>query len=150
MTILRYGNVYGPRQNGSSGAGVVAIFAAQMVQDRPVRINGSGKQMRDFIYIKDCAEANRIVIENRTPGAFNLGTGIGTSIADIFDKLCVLAGYHRMAEHGPGCDHEVSRIWLNNNLAREKLGWSPNVDLEEGLQRTLKEIQAQHALQSFV
>jgi UDP-glucose 4-epimerase len=143
MTILRLGNVYGPRQNGSSGAGVVAIFASQMIRDGDVEIRGSGNQKRDFVFVSDCARANCAVIEQGVSGVFNIGSGIGVSVYRIFEALRDLLDYRQSPRYISRNEGEVHRIWLDNQQARKALGWTANVDLQEGLQRTLRHFEIQ-------
>jgi len=136
-TVLRYPNVYGPRQNPQGEAGVVAIFTAQMLQQARVVINGSGDQERDFVYVSDCARANLLALENGAGRIYNLGRGAGTSVNDIFRFLQSLTGYARQPDYGPPKAGETFRIYLDASRARRELGWQPTVDLEEGLQRTV-------------
>jgi len=136
-TVLRYPNVYGPRQNPQGEAGVVAIFTAQMLQQARVVINGSGDQERDFVYVSDCARANLLALENGAGRIYNLGWGVGTSVNDIFRYLQGLTAYARQPDYGPPKAGETFRIYLDASRARRELGWQPMVNLEEGLQRTV-------------
>lgn len=136
-TVLRYANVYGPRQDPNGEAGVVAIFAQRMLQGRPALINGSGDQERDFIYVADCARANLLALERGSGAVFNLGTGVGTSINRIFELLRAITGHDAPAVHGPPKAGETFRIYLDVARARQELGWAPAVGLAEGLQRTV-------------
>lgn len=136
-TVLRYPNVYGPRQDPKGEAGVVAIFARQMLLDEQVVINGSGEQERDFVYVSDCARANLMVLERGSGRIYNLGTGQGTSVNRIFAALKELTGYRRDPVHGPPIVGETFRIYLDATRARQELGWEPQVSLEEGLRRTV-------------
>lgn len=136
-TTLRYANVYGPRQDPSGEAGVVAIFIGRMLRGEPVIINGSGEQERDFIYASDVVEANLLALEKGDGGLYNLGSGVGTSVNEIFQRLARLMGYRRSPEHGPPLPGEVFRIYLDVTKARRELGWEPRVSLEEGLARTV-------------
>ena len=137
-TVLRYPNVYGPRQDPKGEAGVVAIFARQMLLDEQVVINGSGEQERDFVYVSDCAWANLMVLERGSGRIYNLGTGQGTSVNEIFAALKALTGYRRAPVHGPPKVGETFRIYLDATRARQELGWEPTVPLEEGLRRTVE------------
>jgi UDP-glucose 4-epimerase len=137
--VLRYPNVYGPRQDPRGEAGVVAIFAGQMLADEAVVINGDGEQQRDFVFVGDCARANLMAFEaGRESGVYNLGSGRGTSVNEIFAALSAITGYHRPARHGPPKLGETSRIFLSAEKARQQLGWTPEVDLEQGLARTVE------------
>jgi UDP-glucose 4-epimerase len=136
-TALRYANVYGPRQDPHGEAGVVAIFSAQMLAGEAPTVNGSGEQARDFVYVADCARANVLALDRGSGRAYNLGTGTATSINELAALLKDAAGYAGPVAHGPAKAGEVFRITLDAGRAREELGWEPEVDLAEGLQRTV-------------
>ena len=137
-TILRYPNVYGPRQDPHGEAGVVAIFIGQMLKNAQTMINGDGKQERDFVYVEDCARANLLVLINEKDSAiYNLGSGRGVSVTEIFEKLKKIIGYPFTAIHGPAKVGETRRIFLSAEKAHRELNWEPTVDLEEGLTRTV-------------
>lgn len=147
FTVLRYANVYGPRQNPRGEAGVVAIFTGQMLDGQEVVINGDGKQTRDFVYVADCAEANLLALTARSlDGVFNLGSGRGTSVNEIFTDLQSITDYTLPPVHGPTKLGETRRIYLDVKEARRELGWRPSVDLREGLERT---VTYYRALQGF-
>ncbi len=135
-TILRYANVYGPRQDPYGEAGVVAIFCGQMRENTPVTINGSGEQVRDFVYVTDCAAANLIALEHGSGAAYNLGSGAGTSINQIFYTLKHINQYHLEPVFGPEKKGETFKIYLDIQKASRELKWVPDIDLEEGLQKT--------------
>ena len=136
-TILRYPNVYGPRQDPFGEAGVVAIFARQMVDGEQVVINGSGEQERDFIYVADVVRANMLTIVKGGGQVYNLGCGEGTSINELFAIMKSITGYPREPVHGPPKRGETFRIYLDARKARRELGWKPLVGLEEGLRSTI-------------
>lgn len=136
-TILRYPNVYGPRQDPFGEAGVVAIFTLQMLLGKETTINGSGEQERDFLYIEDCVKANLLSMEGGSGQVYNLGTEKGTSIHHLFEEMKRLTAYSRRAVHGPPKAGEVFRICLDARKALKDLEWSPTVGLQEGLERTL-------------
>ena len=135
-TIIRYPNVYGPRQDPFGEAGVVAIFIGQMLAGKQVTVNGTGEQVRDFVYVADCARANLMALEKGGGQVFNLGAGIGTTINEIFDRLKGITDYPLEAKHGPGKAGETFRIYLTAARAGRELGWEPSVDLQEGLGNT--------------
>jgi UDP-glucose 4-epimerase len=137
-SVLRYPNVYGPRQDPYGEAGVVAIFIGQMLAGKPVTINGTGDQVRDFVYVGDCARANLMTLENGSGRVYNLGFGLGTTVNQIFDGLKAITGYPMDANHGPAKAGETFRIYLDASRAREELGWQPTVALDEGLRRTVE------------
>ena len=137
-TVLRYPNVYGPRQDPLGEAGVVAIFTGQMLTDAPVVINGDGEQVRDFVYVGDCARANLLALTKAPDHAiYNLGSGRGTSVNEIFAALQRITGYRRSPLHGPAKTGETRRIYLDASKARRELGWEPTVHLEDGLEQTV-------------
>ena len=135
-TILRYANVYGPRQDPYGEAGVVAIFTGQMIENKPVTINGSGEQVRDFVYVTDCAKANSIALELGSGGAYNLGSGEGTTINQIFQTLKYINHYKREPIYAPPKKGETFKIYLDTQKANNELNWDPDVDLEAGLRKT--------------
>lgn len=137
-TVLRYANVYGPRQDPHGEAGVVAIFTGQMLGGKPVTINGSGEQMRDFIYVADCARANVLVLNQGGGGAYNLGSGVGTSINQVFANLKSVTQYEKDPMHGSPKAGETFKIYLDSQLASTDLNWRPQVPLQEGLKRTVE------------
>lgn len=137
-TTLRYPNVYGPRQDPLGEAGVIAIFTGQMLAGDPVTINGDGLQERDFIFVGDCARANLLALDQRESGAtYNLGSGEGTSINQLFSILSRITGFRNKPVYGPGKLGETRRIFLDAACARQRLGWQPTVSLEEGLTKTV-------------
>jgi UDP-glucose 4-epimerase len=141
-TVLRYPNVYGPRQDAHGEAGVVAIFTGLMLADEPVTINGDGDQVRDFVYVGDCAQANLQALRKADgSGIYNLGTGAGTSVNEVFRSLMVITGYRREPLHGPAKLGETRRIYLDASKAARELGWSPRIGLEEGLRETVRYFQ---------
>ncbi len=141
-TVLRYPNVYGPRQNPEGEAGVVAIFASRMLADETPVINGTGEQARDFVYVEDCARANLLALEQGSGAIYNLGSGIGTTIGEIWAQLRDITGYAREPVYGPAKAGETFRIYSDATLAREALGWAPTVTLAEGLARTVASLRA--------
>ena len=135
--VLRYPNVYGPRQDPHGEAGVVAIFTGQMLAGGQVVINGDGEQQRDFVYVEDCAQANLMAMTSQNANQiYNLGYGRGTTVNEIFTTLKKITGYQPHAIHGPAKVGETRQIYLDATKAQKELGWKPTVDLEEGLQRT--------------
>lgn len=137
-TVLRYPNVYGPRQDPEGEAGVVAIFTGQMLAGLPVTINGDGDQVRDFVYVADCVEANMLVTElQEVSGIYNLGSGKGTSVNQIFQTLREVTEYQREALRAPAKLGETYKIYLDPSKARKDLEWQAEVNLKAGLQRTV-------------
>jgi len=136
-TVLRYPNVYGPRQDPHGEAGVVAIFTRQMLSGEQVVINGDGEQERDFVHVADCARANLLALTTENNGIFNIGAGIGTTINQVYTVINEIIGYKKDAVHGPPKLGETEKIYLDATKAREVLGWEPLVSLEEGLKSTV-------------
>lgn len=138
FTVLRYANVYGPRQNPHGEAGVIAIFTGQMLDGLQVNINGDGQQSRDFVYVADCARANLLALNNgSTQGIYNIGTGWETSINEIFSQLRTVTSYGLPPVHGPAKLGETRTIFLDIGKAKKELAWEPTVGLKEGLERTV-------------
>jgi UDP-glucose 4-epimerase len=137
-TVLRYPNVFGPRQNPEGEAGVVAIFTGKMLAGEPVTVNGDGQQTRDFVYVGDCAYANYLAVTvDHQPGIYNLGWGRPTSINDIFFSLAKATGYNNPIQYGPAKVGETRHIYLDAKKAARELGWTPTVTLEQGLEKTV-------------
>jgi UDP-glucose 4-epimerase len=136
--ILRYPNVYGPRQNPHGEAGVVAIFAGKLLDGEMVVINGDGEQLRDYVYVEDCALANQLALAPKIKsGIYNLGSGIGTSVNDLFDLLKQLTQSHQIPAHGLAKLGETRQIYLDASKAVRELGWHQVVSLEQGLKQTV-------------
>lgn len=138
FTALRYPNVFGPRQDPFGEAGVVAIFTARMLKGERPTINGSGEQMRDFVYVGDVARANLLALERGDGEILNIGSGQGVSVREIFENLAVLTGFQEEPEFGPAKAGEVFRIFLNAERARRQLDWTPQVSLQKGLAATVE------------
>ena len=137
FAALRYGNVYGPRQNPHGEAGVVAIFCKKLLkQEQPV-INGDGEQTRDFVYVKDVVEANVLALNLRQPLIVNIGTGTATSVNTVFDILGRLMQSTLPKKYGPVKPGEQRTSVLETSLAKETLSWSPKFTLERGLSETI-------------
>lgn len=139
---LRYGNVYGPRQNPYGEAGVVAIFAKKMLAGEEPIINGDGLQTRDYVFVGDVARANQLALEYPASGIFNIGTGTETDVIRIFELLKDSLKSDAPEKHGPKAPGEQQRSVLDASLAAEKLGWKPQVDLEEGIRQTAEFFQS--------
>lgn len=137
-TTLRYGNVYGPRQDPHGEAGVVAIFTRAMLGGQQPQIFGDGHQERDFVYVDDVVDANICAIAEGDSSAFNIGTGKGTSVNRIFALLKSITRYNGDPVHLPARPGDVYQISLDCGKAERELGWTSQVGLEEGLRRTVQ------------
>ena len=136
-TSLRYGNVYGPRQDPHGEAGVVAIFSQAMLEGRQPEIFGDGTQERDFISVFDVVDANIAAIGRGDGKALNIANAEATSVNRIFELLRGITGYKWDPIHAPQRAGEVYRISLDWSRAAQELDWSPRVSLEEGLRLTV-------------
>ncbi|MGH7207475.1 MAG: SDR family oxidoreductase [Nitrospiraceae bacterium] len=136
--ILRYSNVYGPRQDPEGEAGVVAIFTGKMLAGEQPIINGNGRQTRDFVFVDDVVEANLAVIGKEVQGVYNVGTAEETSINDLFRLLVELTNAGCKELHGPAKKGEQARSVVDISRLRQELGWEPKVPLREGLRRTVE------------
>ena len=137
---LRYGNVFGPRQDPMGEAGVVAIFCGRLRDGEPPRVNGDGKQTRDYVYVGDVVRANLAAAERPdVSGVFNIGTGTESSVLDLVGALREIAAADWFVpQHAALPPGEVPRSCLDISRAREALDWEPTVDLLEGLRLTLE------------
>lgn len=142
---LRFGNVYGPRQDPHGEAGVVAIFCGRILDGRALTIFGDGEQTRDYVYVKDVAHATFAAANRPMPPSeqldargFNIGTGVGTSVNEVARGLLHAAGSHVAMECAPPRLGEQLRSVLAVDKARDVLGWTPSVALGDGLAATLQ------------
>lgn len=135
-TILRYSNVYGPRQNPHGEAGVVAIFALRILAGQVCTINGSGQDTRDYVHVDDVARANVLALEKDGAGIFNIGTGRQTSTNTIFSLLSENLEPAARSEHGPPRAGDLPASALDCTHANRVLGWKPTVELEDGIAET--------------
>jgi UDP-glucose 4-epimerase len=136
---LRYGNVYGPRQDVHGEAGVVAIFCGHLVEGRPPKVFGDGRQTRDWVDVADVVRANLLAAESDITGPVNIGHGQETSVLDLLDALkdASAASEPMQPQFEPERPGEVRRSCLDVSRARDELGWEPTVTLREGLRTIL-------------
>ena len=134
--ILRYGNVYGSRQDPLGEAGVIAIFTGRTLNDLQPVIYGDGNQTRDYIFVEDVVRANILAIEGKG-GIYNIGTGIETSVNDLVKMFSEILNKHIEPVYAPPRKGEVQRIALDTSKAKKELGFTPKFSLEEGLKRTV-------------
>lgn len=137
---LRYANVYGERQSPHGEAGVVAIFLDRLLADRPVTIHGDGLQTRDYVHVSDVVRANLAAARAEADGpryrVFNVGTGIETSVVELYRQLAEALGVDRPAEHGPAKPGEQRRSAVDPARGRRELRLPAPLPLAEGLART--------------
>lgn len=141
FTILRYGNVYGPRQDPHGEAGVVAIFCARLLAELPVFVFGDGRQQRDYVFVGDVVRANVAALRRGRNEAINIGTGRASSVNTLFRLLRDAHG-GGTREFRPPRPGELFRSCLAIRHAHAVLGWRPRVALDEGLRRTYRFIAA--------
>ena len=149
---VRFGNVYGPRQDPHGEAGVVAIFCGRILHHRALTIFGDGEQTRDYVYVGDVAEAVFRVATAPLPApgrldarAFNIGTGVGTSVLRLAQILKAASKSDVEIEHAPRRPGEMQHSVLDVDKAREVLGWTPKVSIEDGLARSFAWFAHRHA-----
>lgn len=135
--ILRYANVYGPRQNPKGEAGVIAIFADKMLDNEPIEIYGDGEQTRDFIFVKDVVMANLAALSSEQRGTYNIGSGKEVSINEITEKLKQIIGSKSEITHGPA-KVEQKNSCLSIERARLDLDFEPITDMLSGLKQTVE------------
>ena len=137
-TILRYANIYGPRQNPFGEAGVVAIFSTKLLNgDQPI-INGTGEQTRDYVFVKDVVKANLQTLADDESDIYNVGTGIETNVSELYRLLNEIAGNGQEEKHGPAAAGEQMRSVITSEKLFEKFNWRPSTKLIDGLKETVE------------
>ena len=139
--ILRYANVYGPRQDGNGEAGVIPIFATLIQDGKQPTIFGTGEQKRDFISVHDVVRANMLAISNGENSTYNIGSSVMYSVNQIYDLIKDHYGFTKEALTGAPRTGDVFEISLDYAKAKKELEWEPEIDFENGLQETLQYIQ---------
>jgi UDP-glucose 4-epimerase len=137
FTAFRYGNVYGPRQDPSGEAGVVAIFIARFLARQSVKIFGDGQQTRDYVYAGDLAELNVLGLAKGGGQCYCIGTNKRTSVNEIHSALTQITGFAAPVEYLPKRAGDVRDAQIDPGLAERELGWIPKTTLHEGLTQTL-------------
>jgi UDP-glucose 4-epimerase len=135
-TVLRYANVYGPRQNPHGECGVIAIFTDKILKGVEPLINGDGTQTRDYVYVTDVVKANVLALDAPKSDIYNVATTYETDVNFIFDRINKFAGTNFTEKHGPAKLGEQKRSVLSFEKISTELGWSPEMDIETGLKNT--------------
>jgi UDP-glucose 4-epimerase len=133
---LRFGNVYGPRQEPHGEAGVVAIFIGLLLAGGTPNIYGDGSQTRDYVFVGDVVRAMLLAFDRADGGVFNVGTGLETSVVELYDAIQEVSGVQRRAELAPARLGELQRSVLDPSLAASELGWTAERTLPDGLAAT--------------
>jgi UDP-glucose 4-epimerase len=137
-TILRYGNVYGPRQDPHGEAGVVAIFTSKILNNENITIFGNGKQMRDYVYVADVANANVKSITKGKNQIINISTAKAVSVNELVQIMSNVSGYNKKVIYKPKRDGELFKSFLNINKAKKILRWEPEFGIEKGIKKTIE------------
>lgn len=135
---LRPGNVYGPRQDSSAESGAIGIFATQLMRGEQVYINNDGQTTRDYIYVDDVVSALIKSAESDYVGVLNVGTGRETSTNSLFEVTASVVGAQASPEYREEIGDTVKRVGLDISAARSELGWQPEIDIEEGISKTVE------------
>jgi len=144
-TILRYGNVYGPRQDPYGEAGVVAIFFNRLLNGENVAIYGDGTQMRDYVYVEDVVEVNKTALNTGDNEIINIGNSAAVSVNELFAAMKKAGSFAAACEYKSARTGELYRNYLNIEKASRILGWKPSYDLQKGLTKTLDYFKAKAA-----
>ena len=137
-TALRYGNVYGPRQDPNGEAGVIAIFIGKFLAKQGVRIDWDGEQTRDYVYVKDVAQANVLSLVRGGGERLCIGTNKRTSVNEIYRALVEISGFDAPLTRGPRRPGDARDAQFDPALAKAKLGWEPTTDLMNGMRQTFE------------
>lgn len=137
-TILRYANVYGPRQDPHGEAGVVAIFSGKVLKREPVTIYGDGNQERDYVFVRDVVAANVLALTKGENSVFNIATAVPTTVNTLYQKMCALEGIEGKPTFAPARTGELKRSVIAFDRAKKELGWKPASTLDQGLAETIK------------
>jgi UDP-glucose 4-epimerase len=137
-TALRYGNVYGPRQDSFGEAGVIAIFVRHLLSGITPVIHWDGEQTRDYVYVADVARANLLAAAAGDNRIYCIGTGAGTSVNRIYELLCKSVGVSVKPERAPRRPGDLRAAYFDIRRARDELGWEPTVGLRDGIARTVE------------
>lgn len=137
-TVLRYSNVYGPRQDAHGESGVIAIFTEKLLANEAPMINGDGTQRRDYVYVSDVVRANVLALDMKNSDVMNISTGTEVDLLTLVSHLEQLTGVLTEPVFGEAKKGDPSRVVLDNRKAQEVLGWSPKFSIEQGLHDTVE------------
>ena len=137
-TILRYANVFGPRQIVKGESGVVAIFTQRMLEGKPPVIFGDGSHTRDYVYVSDVVDANVLALETGDRMIFNIGTGVQIDVNEVYEKLEMSLQSGIKPEYGDEIPGEVRHIALNYDRINKEMGWSPKYNFDSGVKATIE------------
>jgi UDP-glucose 4-epimerase len=136
FTALRYGNVYGPRQDPNGEAGVISVFIGKFLARQPVRIDWDGDQTRDYVFVEDVARVNLAALERGSGGCYEIGTGIRTSVNQVYRRLVEITGFEAPVIHATQRPGDARDAQFDATRARSELGWAPSTDLPDGIRAT--------------
>jgi len=136
FTALRYGNVYGPRQDPNGEAGVIAIFIGKFLKHEGIRIDWDGEQTRDYVFVKDVAKLNVLALDKGSGGCYVIGTNVKTSVNQIYRTLVQISGFEAPVTQGPRRPGDARDAQFDPALAAKELGWTPQTTLLDGMQQT--------------
>ncbi|PZR59466.1 MAG: UDP-glucose 4-epimerase [Candidatus Meridianibacter frigidus] len=146
FTALRYGNVYGPRQDPNGEAGVIAIFIARFLNKEEIRIDWDGEQTRDYVYVKDVAALNVAALQRGSGSCFVVGTGKRTSVNEIYRALCAATSFEAPVVRAEKRAGDVRDAVFDIALVRSEMGWGPQTDLRSGMAETVEYFKRAQAL----
>jgi UDP-glucose 4-epimerase len=146
FTALRYGNVYGPRQDPNGEAGVISIFIGKFLAREPVRIDWDGEQTRDYVFVEDVARANLAALDRGSGGCYVIGTGVRTSVNQIYRQLVELTGFQAPVERGPQRSGDARDAQFDATRARLDLEWTTAIALPDGIRATYEYFERWSAL----
>ena len=136
FTALRYGNVYGPRQDPNGEAGVIAIFIGKFLKHEGVRIDWDGEQTRDYVYVKDVAQLNLLALDKGSGSCYAIGTNARTSVNDVYRALVEISGFEAPITHAPKRPGDARDAQIDAALAKKELGWQPQTTIRDGMRET--------------
>ncbi|GCF10500.1 SDR family NAD(P)-dependent oxidoreductase [Dictyobacter arantiisoli] len=137
FTILRYGNIYGPRQDPNGEAGVISIFAKRFLAHESVRIDWDGEQRKDYVYVGDVARANVQALKRGDNEIFCIGTGRAVSVNEIYKTLAQIIGFEAPITHAPRRPGDIYQAFFDSSKAERLLNWKPEVSFEDGVKATI-------------